>query len=375
MHQFTNTFLAEKQQLANCSTIRTILPELRDFEVLFKIEKVGFSSNNITYMALGTPYQYFDFFSATEEPTSTVPVWGVAIVVKSKHGEVRFGERVYGYFPLSQYCILRPDIVKKAYFTVQRPQLPADRAVYHQYFRASGDVEFEADKEEYMCIFRPLWGTSFFLDDFLQENSYFGGDVVVVSSASSKTAYCYALLQQGKRTKVKVIGLTSSGNVPFVKSLGWYDQVVDYRDLDEFARSINETVTYVDIAGNQPLNSRIHKIFGDRLQKQVTVGMSHFNNGDLPTYDSTHIKAEKMILFFAPEWIEKRAPKEGEDLVKRRSKAWKDLLDNAHKCVDLKVLAGSEAVKTVYLNMLAGKANPRDGFILSLFSSRNESKL
>ena len=197
----------------------------------------------------------------------------------------------------------------------------------------------------------------------------------LVASASAKTAYCYALLQQGRRDRVKVIGLTSTGNVPFVESLGWYDQVVDYRNLDAFARSSLAPVTYVDIAGNQQLNSTIHKAFGDRLLKQVTVGMSHFNDGDKPSYDSSAIKADKMVLFFAPDWIQKRSPKEGEDLVERRSKAWKNLLGNAHKCVDLKHFAGPTAVKQVYLNMLAGKASPRDGFILSLHSSSSESKL
>ena len=181
MLQFADTFQADKQQLAVCSTIRTALPDLREYEVLFKIEKAGFSANNITYMALGVPYQYFDFFSLPEESASTVPVWGVAVAVKSRHKLIREGERIYGYFPLSQYCILRPDVVRDAFFRVLRPQLPTDRAVYHQYFRASGDVEFEREKEEYMCIFRPLWGTSFFLDDFLVQNGHFGASVILVS--------------------------------------------------------------------------------------------------------------------------------------------------------------------------------------------------
>ena len=48
-------------------------------------------------------------------------------------------------------------------------------------------------------IVRPLFITSFMLADFLQDNAFFGARQVVVSSASSKTAYGTAFCLQGEQ--------------------------------------------------------------------------------------------------------------------------------------------------------------------------------
>ena len=51
---------------------------------------------------------------------------------------------------------------------------------------------------------------------------------VLLSSASSKTAFGLAHLLHTQRKGIKVIGLTSAANIAFVKSLGCYDEVVTY---------------------------------------------------------------------------------------------------------------------------------------------------
>ena len=45
-----------------------------------------------------------------------------------------------------------------------------------------------------MLIYRPLFTTSFFIYDYLEVNSFFGADTVLISSASSKTSFCLAYL-------------------------------------------------------------------------------------------------------------------------------------------------------------------------------------
>ena len=48
---------------------------------------------------------------------------------------------------------------------------------------------YEPTREAEQALLRPLFTTSFLIDDFLADNDYFGAQPVVLSSASSKTAY------------------------------------------------------------------------------------------------------------------------------------------------------------------------------------------
>ena len=57
--------------------------------------------------------------------------------------------------------------------------------MYNQYNRVS-ETGNDAAREAGIALFRPLFGTSFLLNDFLLENEFFGARSVVSSSASSK---------------------------------------------------------------------------------------------------------------------------------------------------------------------------------------------
>ena len=59
----------------------------------------------------------------------------------------------------------------------------------------------------------------------MDDNDFFGGQNIILTSASSKTAIGLAALltaRKGDRT-INIIGLTSSGNMDFVKGLGYYE--------------------------------------------------------------------------------------------------------------------------------------------------------
>ena len=103
----------------------------------------------------------------------------------------------------------------------------------------------------------PLFTTSFLIDDFLEDNQMFGAQTIILSSASSKTAFC--LHQRGT---VRVVGLTSPGNVEFVRSLGCHDEVVAY---DDVASLPSAPTAYVDMAGSGPVRASVHEHFGDLL--------------------------------------------------------------------------------------------------------------
>src|SRR3954468_24373565 len=88
--------------------------------------------------------------------------------------------------------------------------------VYNAYARVSGDPAFAGKQGDYQALLRPLFMLSFLVDDFLAENDFYGAPRVMLSSASSKTAFGLAHLVHG-RNGIKVIGITSASNADFVK--------------------------------------------------------------------------------------------------------------------------------------------------------------
>lgn len=237
--------------------------------------------------------------------------------MQSKNSDLKVGEKIYGYFPFAQFCILQPSgPITNLFFHVSRPQLSADRRVYNQYFRSKSDPDYSKDQEDYMCLFRPLWTTSFFLDDFLREYNLFKAERVIISSASSKTSYCLALILNNRG--IKPIGLTSTGNVGFVESLGWYAQVFDYNEIHKMDNTVK--LVYIDTAGSSRLNVLVHDHFKDNLVKHVGVGLSHYSQENVVDSKLEKIETSKFEMFFAPGWIKIRMPKAKEELLARKDK-------------------------------------------------------
>merc|ERR1711865_226771 len=83
-------------------------------------------------------------------------------------------------------------------------------------------------QEELLPVLRPLYLTSWLLDDFLNDNHMFGASHVLITSASSKTAYGLAHTLRNCGRSVQILGLTSERNLAFVQRLGLYDSVVTY---------------------------------------------------------------------------------------------------------------------------------------------------
>ena len=144
-------------------------------------------------------------------------MWGFGTVVQSLHPGVAVGERFYGYYPMASSVVLA------AHARCHRPGFAdgaAHRAalhpVYNQYLRCSADPFYTADSEDMQALLRPLFITSWLIDDFLADNDFFGArarrpaGVMLLSSASSKTAYGTAF-QLAQRPGIEVVGLTSAG--------------------------------------------------------------------------------------------------------------------------------------------------------------------
>ena len=91
------------------------------------------------------------------------------------------GERVYGYFPMGSHLVVTPDRLSSNGFVDASDHRAALPPVYNQYSRVPSDGE----RERETCILRPLFTTSFLLDDWLDDHDMFGATSVILGSASS----------------------------------------------------------------------------------------------------------------------------------------------------------------------------------------------
>jgi len=357
-------FLVDRQNLRNCKFVHPAAPgpgAVQPGEVLLRVAHFAFTANNLTYAVAGDMMSYWNFFPA-EPGWGKVPVWGFGDVVRSRHDGVAVGERVFGYFPMSTHLMVRPDNVVAASFVDAAPHRTALPPVYNQYVRTAHDPTYTPETEDQHMLFRPLFLTAFLLDDFLAENAFFGARAVVLSSASSKTAFGLAfLLHTNRRAHTEVIGLTSFRNLEFVESLGCYDRVVTYEEVRSLPARV--PVAFVDMAGDGAVVSAVHHHFEDNLKHSCIVGLTHWeqraSGGEVPGVQPT--------LFFAPTQLQQRMRNWGpEGFQQRYATAWQRFLAFTKDRIRVVHGQGEAAVEGVYRDMLEGRTRPDEGHILSL---------
>ena len=222
-------------------------------------------------------------------------------------------------------------------------------------------------------LLRPLFITSFLIDDFLADNDFFGagdpdnngqGATLLLSSASSKTAYGTAF-QLAQRPGLQVVALTSSANVAFCESLGCYSRVLTYAQLAEL--SPETPCVYVDFAGSASLRHAVHSHF-KQLKYSCSIGGTQFE----PSSDgaaAAHAPGPKATLFFAPAQIKKRGSEWGaKGLEERLLAAWQGFTARVTRpdapWLVTQVHQAPAAMDAVYGEVLAGGGDPRTGHIM-----------
>ncbi|WP_431511140.1 DUF2855 family protein [Variovorax sp. DAIF25] len=344
---------------------RTDTP-LADGQVRVRIDSFALTSNNITYAAFGEAMSYWRFFPTGDEAWGNIPVWGFASVVQSLHPGVAVGERLYGYWPMATGAVLSPTRLSPERFAdgaAHRAELPV---VYNQYFRCNADPLYTADSEDTQALLRPLFITSWLIDDFMADNDFFGARTMLLSSASSKTAYGTAF-QLHQREGIEVVGLTSAGNVGYCESLGCYHRVLRYDALDELPA--DTPCVYIDFAGNGALREAVHARFTG-LRYSCAIGGTHVD--ELASKGATReLAGPRATLFFAPAQIKKRTAEWGaEEFSRRMVAAWQAFTARATDAASPWLRAehhrGGAAAQAAYAQVLAGKGDPRTGHILSL---------
>ncbi len=353
-------FLVQRKDLRACKFANAPSPaELQAGQVLLHVDRFAFTANNITYAVFGEAMHYWDFFPAPEG-WGRVPVWGFARVAQSKHPDLREGERIYGYLPMSTQLLVQPDRVSPSHFmdvSAHRKPLPA---TYQRYSRCAGDPAYRANHEDQQAILWPLYYTSFLIEDFLAEHKLFGAKQVVIASASSKTALGVAFLLK-QRGGCKVIGLTSPRNVAFCQNVNYYDQVLAYDALNSLDAGV--ATVYVDMAGDGELLHTVHHHFRDNLKHSCIVGATHWE----ARRTQHQLPGAQPQFFFAPNQITQRRKDWGaEGLERRFAEAWQAFLPSVNAWLKVVTGRGPAAVESVYRDVLDGKTKPEQGHMLAL---------
>lgn len=367
----TTQFLVNPQALAQ-SRLRTVDDQpLADGQIRVGIDAFALTANNITYAAFGDAMGYWRFFPSGEDGWAQIPVWGFGQVQQSSHPGVAVGERLYGYWPMASSAVLSPTRLSPRGFADGAAHRADLAAVYNQYLRCGSDSQYRADTEDLQALLRPLFITAWLIDDFLQDNDFFGARaagkaVVLLSSASSKTAWSTAFFL-AQRPDVEVIGLTSAANVAYCESLGCYARVLRYDQLDAVAA--DAPCVYVDFAGNGELRHAIHSRF-TQLRHSSSIGGTHVDQLAPPGTGKT-LPGPRPTLFFAPAQIKKRHADWGAEAFEQRlTQAWSDFLTRVTTArppwLGVQRHLGPAAVQAAYRQVLQGQGDARIGHILSL---------
>ncbi|MFC8299101.1 DUF2855 family protein [Micromonospora orduensis] len=348
------TFAVARADLGRCTLVDGVTADPSEGEVLLRVDRVGLTANNVTYAVLGDAMRYWEFFPPGPRGLAPEwglpPLWGFAEVVASTVAGVEVGQRVYGYLPPAGHLLVRPDRVDASGFRDASPHRAELPSPYNAYRSTGGDPAYRPDQEDLLILFRPLFFTSFMLADQVVDNGFYGAESLLLSSASSKTAYAAACELHGRGPRL--VGLTSPGNLAFTRSLGCYDQVVPY---DEIGALDAVPTVYLDLSGAPSTRAALRQHLGDHLVRDIAVGL---------TNQTPNAEAAEEV-FFAPVQMRKRSQDWGRDgLDERFTEAWRRFTAVVDGWLDVQVGAGPEALRHAWLDVLAGRTPPRVGHVV-----------
>lgn len=353
-----------KDELTQASLANSDLGPLGEGAVRLEVESFSVTANNITYAVVGDGFGYWNFFPPVTDDgdLGIVPMWGHATVTHSNCAAIAVGERVYGYLPMASHLDVVPGNVSDMSFSDTSDHRQPMSPIYNQYSRLNADPEHDPARENERMIYGPLFKTGFVIDYFMRSENWFGAAQVVMTSASSKTAMGHASCVKQASAHIKRIGLTSAGNVDFVRSTGLYDEVVAYHDVS--ALGLEPAVT-VDFAGNAKLLGELHHHFGDVLNYSCLVGATHIAERGSAMGRAPDLPGPKPTLFFAPDhfvaFFKEHGPVEGG---KMAAAAWHSFLQSVDGAIEIVTFSGLDAARRTYLEMIGGTVDPAKGIVI-----------
>ena len=171
-----------------------------------------------------------------------------------------------------------------------------------------------------------------------------------------------ASVAKRRSPQVKRVGLTSVGNVQFVKDSGLYDEVLSYDDVNRLPGSPSVTV---DFAGNAKLLGQLHHDLGEALKYSCLVGVTHVEERGGGLGGVADLPGPTPTLFFAPDHavslFKEHGPEKAAAMV---AESWHGFLEDADGSVEIERHTGLAAARDVFVEMVGGKVDPTKGIVI-----------
>lgn len=337
--------------------------DLAEGELVLKVDRFALTTNNITYAAFGDTIGYWQVFPTGREGWGQMPVWGFADVARSRVPGVPEGARLWGYLPIADELLVQARDVTRRGLVDAAPHRAAVPQVYSRYLRCDADPNYRPELEACQSLFRPLFITSYTAADHLREHDFFGARRLVISSASSKTAYGLAWRLRDRAPPL--VALTSRANRSFVDRLRCYDEVVEYDGLETL--SPDAPTLYVDLAGSPSLRRRVHRHFGARLVHDCLVGSTQ--SDAFPS--SADLPGPPPRFFFAAERLDRHRA-EGtlqaflERFERDQADFYRRATDPGSPWIDIVEREGFDAAAAIIRDLVDGRSDPAVGHVVRL---------
>ena len=338
---------------------QSMVTELAPNEVLFKVDRQALTANNISYASSGDSLKYWEFFPA-EAGWGRIPGMGWSEVIASAHPDIQVGERVWGFTPYSSHHKILAGKVNTFSFSDVAAHRSGHAPVYCQFDRAATNPIYEPQREDQDSLLRGLFMTSWLVEDFMLTSNLFESEVCLITSASSKTSIALAHCVK-QRGKLQSIGVTSPGNIAFCESLGCYDRVISYQNIAQLDAA--KAAVVVDMAGNAKVISQLHHHYADKMMHSCRIGATH--HSEMGSVEG--LPGAVPQFFFAPSHVRARSAELGaEQLMQLLSIDYAGFRRFCDSWLKVVPSYGAEATDKTFQAVLAGRADPVAGQIVSL---------
>ena len=337
--------------------------ELADGQIRLRVDRFAVTANNVSYAGAGDMLGYWDFFPSSDATTwGRVPAVGYAEIVESRNADLPVGGRYHGWFPMAETVVFTATATSDG-FRDDGAHRQAHAPIYRSYTRTDLDPlhDDRPDGEDRHALLRVLLLTGFLADEFLAD---FDAEQVIVLSASSKTAIGFSQ-RAAKRDGLAVVGLTSAANADFVRSLGFYDTVVTYDEIDdpETGIALVDSVV-IDMAGNPNVLAAVHQRLGDRITHSMMIGRSHHDA--VPTVAAGPLPGPAPQFFFAPTELDRLVEAWGAAEYRRRTtEATHEFIDASRAWMSIDERRGPDGPASAWASVYGGEVTPDTGVVAS----------
>lgn len=363
MSQFqVNKTNFQKGKIVNTPSLDQL--NLEDGEIIVKIDRFAYTSNNITYAVVGDMLSYWKFFPALGDDAieeGVIPVWGFADVVKSNVSEIPEGDRLFGYFPPASFLKIIPKGITDRRLidgSEHRAQLPI---FYNMYQRVNAESEYSKATDDARMLLSPLHMTAFCLWDLLKEKNWYDAQQVIILSASSKTSIGLAYALNIDSSAPKVIGMTSPRNIDSVMNLNLYDDIHSYEEITEIVKDVPTVI--VDMSGNKEVLTALFNYLGDQRKYCINVGITHWKHAG-PGDD---ILKERSEFFFAPTQLQKLLKEWGPKVFAEKSSTFfKGSANKISNWLSFEKIDGLEGLAEIHPQVCKGTLAANKGLIVEM---------